>query len=169
MQAFIGFSTPNYFNPVSWLIRKITKSEVSHAWVVFTSEMDDCEMVREAHELGFRQITFEHFKKHNNVVQLIPLDVDATPGLRMLGQHLGEAYDYPGLLGMGPVELFRWMKHKFPWWHYQITNPWHWANHMFCSASMVDFLHECKSKMGDDLIPDNISPQELRDALNGKV
>ena len=137
--------------------------------MVFTSEMDDCDMVREAHELGFRQLTFDHFKKHNKVVQLIPLDVDATPGLRMLGQHLGENYDYFGLFGMGFVEIGRWLKRKFRWWHHRISNPWRSATNMFCSESVVKFLQECKSKMGEDLVPDTISPQELRDALNGKV
>ena len=167
--AFIGFSTPKSFNLISWLIRKITQSQCSHAWAVFHSELDDCDMVREAHEFGFRQVTLEFFKKTNTIVQMIPLDVDASPGLRMLGHRLGQPYDFPGLLSMAPIELFRWLGHRFKWWHYQITRPWHWANSMMCSEAMVEFLQACGSRMSEDLIPNMTSPQDLMDALNGKV
>jgi hypothetical protein len=167
--AYVGFSTPKRFNPISWLVRKITKSEVSHAWVQFFDPLFNRDMVFEAMELEFRCIPLEHFEMSNKIVQRIPVDVDFTTGARYLANKLGNTYDYGGLLGMGWVELCRWLKHRLRWWHFKITNPLHWANDDFCSAAVINSLLVCNSRMVEGMIPDTVSPQELRDALNGKT
>jgi hypothetical protein len=168
LTAFIGFSTPKAFNPVSWLVRKLTNSQVSHAWVVYQSELFDRQMVMEAHELGFRTITYDHFKSKNKVVMVVPVDVDVTPGLRMLSEHLGEMYDYSGLFGMSFVLIGQWFKRTFKKWRRRIRNPWANAKRMFCSESVVALLQASNSRMVEDVVAENTSPQMLMDILTGK-
>ena len=165
MKAFVGFSTPKAFNPVSWLVRKITKSRCSHAWVVYRDELFDRDMVMEAHELGFRTITFEHFSAKNDVVLMVPVDVDVTPGLRILSTHLGEMYDYAGLFGMSFVLLGQRFKRLLKKWHKRIRNPWASAKLMFCSESVVIMLQSSNSRMVEDLIAEDTSPQALMEKI----
>jgi hypothetical protein len=167
--AQIGFSTPKSFNPVSWLIRKITRSQCSHAWVKYHDEDLDLDMVMEAHELGFRGISFDHFTKYNTIVKLIPVDVDVTPGLRLLARQLGNGYDYGGLIGMSIVMLLEWCRRQLKWTWIKIKNPLHAPGHLFCSAAIVLMLEESHSKMVEDmLVPETIAPQKLLDLLSGK-
>ena len=165
LSAFVGFSTPKRFNPVSWLVRKLTNSQCSHAWVQYYDDIFDKDMVMEAHELGFRCVPLDHFEGGNTIIKRVPVDVDFTLGIRLLASKLGNTYDYGGLIGMGWVELSRWCRRKFKWWHYKITNPLHWANDDFCSATVVEALQASASRMAEDMVPDTISPQELLDAL----
>jgi hypothetical protein len=168
LTAFIGFSTPKAFNPVSWLIRKVTKSQVSHAWVVYHSDLFDLEMVMEAHELGFRSLTLEHFKAKNKIVLLHPIDVDVTPGLRLLAVHLGDTYDYAGLFGMGIVLIQQRLRGFFKKWKKRFKNPWQSANKYFCSEAVVTMLQASNSRMVEDVMAENTSPQMLMDILTGK-
>lgn len=168
LTAYVGFSTPKAFNPVSWLIRKITKSQVSHAWVAYHSDLFDLDMVMEAHELGFRSLTFENFKAKNKIVKTFPVDVDITPGLRLLATSLGDTYDYGGLFGMSFVLMGNWLKRKFKKWRKVVRNPWHSAKRMFCSEAVVIMLQASNSRMVKDLVPENTSPQMLMDILGGK-
>ena len=159
-QTIIGFSTPNYFNPISALIRWITKSKVSHAWFMYHDTDFDLDMVMEAHELGFRLIPFEKFKLHNKVVDTVTPDVNLDPGLKLLAHSLGDIYDYWGLLGMGVVLLGHWFKRKW-------KNPLQSPKHMFCSEAVVTALQACGSKKAESLTPGSTSPQMLRDTLCG--
>ena len=169
LNAQIGFSTPNYFNPVSWLVRKITKSQCSHAWVKYHDEIYELDMVMEAHELGFRLISFERFEKENKVVKLVPVDVDISPGLQLLAKQLGNSYDYGGLVGMGVVLVLEWFRRKLKWTWIKITNPLHEPGHLICSAAIVLMLETSRSKLVEGtLVPDLISPQDLLDLLTEK-
>lgn len=168
LMAFVGFSTPKAFNPVSWLIRKVTNSQVSHAWVVYHSDLLDLDMVMEAHELGFRSLTLDHFKEKNKIVLMTPVDVDVTPGLRLLAVHLGDNYDYAGLLGMSFVIMGTWFKRFFKKWKKRVKNPWQEANRYFCSEAVVTMLQASNSRMVEDVVAENTSPQMLMDILLGK-
>jgi hypothetical protein len=161
-RTLIGFSTPSYFNPVSWLIRKITKSQVSHAWMLYRDDDFDLDMVMEAHELGFRLLPYDKFLKHNRVVELVAADCDLAPGLRMLAHSLGDSYDYGGLLGMSFVLIGRWFKRKW-------RNPFSSPRLRFCSEALVQALQASGSGKAEDLIPEGTSPQMLMEAMIGKV
>ena len=158
MTTLIGFSTPSYFNPVSALIRWIQKSKVSHAWLMYHDVDFDLDMVMEAHELGFRLIPYDQFKKHNTVVEVVSPDVNIDAGLKLLSRSLGSAYDYPGLLGMGVVLLGRWLHKK---WKNPLASP----KHMFCSEAIVKALQASNSVKAQDLVADQTSPQMLMDTL----
>lgn len=127
----VGFSTPNYFNPVSWLVRKFTGSRASHAFFVYHDQDFDMEMVMEAHELGFRLTPLEHFKKHNTIVKIIKPKHEIDGGLvEVANRYLGSMYDYAGLFGMAVVMVGRWLHRKW-------TNPFRGSKYVYCSESVI--------------------------------
>lgn len=154
MSTQIGFSTPKFFNPVSWLVRKFTKSRASHAFFVYHDVDFDMPMVMEAHELGFRLTPFEHFSKHNKIVKLVtpknPIDV----GLRIIAsRYLGSMYDYAGLIGMAIVLLGRWLHRKW-------RNPFRGSRYVFCSESVIMAMKTSPGYERVDLDNDS-SPEDL--------
>src|SRR5574343_542682 len=100
MNTSFGFSTPVSFNPISWLVRKFTKSRVSHVWFKYFDADFNMDMVMEAHELGFRLLPYERFKKNNKIVAVWSTKDDLGSGLRWAATWLGTAYDFSGLFGM---------------------------------------------------------------------
>ena len=62
----IGFSTTDAL--LSRLIRRLTRSKVSHAWLVYHDVDFDREMVMEAVGAGFRIVPLDKFARHNRIV-----------------------------------------------------------------------------------------------------
>jgi hypothetical protein len=118
--TLIGFSTPRHFNPVSWLVRNITKSECSHSFFVYWDDDFECDMVLEAHELGFRLIALPRFVKKNRIVALVEPAFSLDPGFLKLGSWVGSAYDFGGLIGQAVVQFGRFLQRKW-------RNPFHSA------------------------------------------
>lgn len=170
--VYIGFSTPNWFNPVSWVVRKFTGSSVSHTWTMYFDDDLGIYVVLEAHELGFRIVPFERFEKYNKIVTLIDpvwpfhdLQNQNKDGLFFLAKLLGSMYDFPGLFGSAFVVLGKWLRLK---WH----NPFKGPRLMFCSEANTRALQVIKYPGADSLIPDDTSPQDLMEFLlmgNAKV
>src|SRR6267154_592936 len=126
----IGFSTPRRFNPVSWVVRKFTGSKCSHAWFLFWNSRLKMEVVMEAHELGFRIIPYDRFKKENTVVVVLTPKHPIDDGLARVAQrYLGSGYDWGGLLGMAIVKDGMWFKRKW-------RNPFRGSKHVFCSEAV---------------------------------
>lgn len=155
MTTRIGFSTPKRFNPVSWLVRKVTGSQASHAFFIYHDQDFDMDVVMEAHELGFRLIPFEQFKKKNKLIGVYvpraPIDV----GLRYVAQrYLGTMYDYGGLLGQITVQLGRWLKRKW-------KNPFRGSKNVFCSEAVCVALQQSPGFETFTEDPDSVDPQTL--------
>jgi len=132
----IGVSTPRRFNPVSWLIRKIMGAEVSHTFFVYYDVDLHMDCVLEAHELGFRIIPLKRFQKRNKIFGMYRVNVPLTDGLVWMGEWIGSAYDYTGLLGMAWVMIGRLLKRKF-------KNPLNSGKAMFCSEMVLSVLTCC--------------------------
>lgn len=131
MTTRIGFSTPKFFNPVSWLVRKFTGSRASHAFFIYHDKDFDMEMVMEAHELGFRLTPLDHFTKYNKLVKVVTPKFSIDGGLVQVAQrYLGSMYDYAGLIGMAVVMLGRWLRLKW-------TNPFRGSKFVFCSEAVI--------------------------------
>lgn len=155
MSTHIGFSTPKTFNPVSWLVRTVTGSKVSHAFFVYDDVDFGMQMVMEAHELGFRLTPFEHFKKKNKLVALFtpvkPIDI----GLKFVAQrYLGTMYDYGGLIGETVVMLGRWLKRKW-------KNPLRGSKNVFCSEAVCIAMQKSPGYEDFQEDPDSVDPQTL--------
>lgn len=155
----VGFSTPKRFNPVSWLVRKVTGSRASHAWFLYFSETFDIEMVAEAHELGFRIQPYDRFKKDNMVVAVFTPKYPLDEGLKKVVQrYLATGYDWGGLFGMAVVKLGKMLKRRW-------RNPFSSPKHVFCSEAVYQAM---KWSPGyDDLTdaPDSEDPELLMEHL----
>jgi hypothetical protein len=153
----IGFSTARH-NPISWIIRKLTRSRASHAWLQLTVQPFDLEMVFEATEWGVRLVPWRIFRRHNRIVArfepLVPLDAGLVEAKRWLGAR----YDFGGLLGMFFVVVGRLLGRKR-------KNPWNSAKAMFCSELVTTVLIGSGYPGAREHAPSQTSPQDLLDFL----
>lgn len=154
MNTRIGFSTPNWFNPVSWLVRKLTKSRASHAWFVYYDLDWKRDMVLEAHELGFRLLPYSKFKKANKVVGVFKTKESLDEATNWVCDHLGEPYDFGGLIGMAFVLIGRFFKRKW-------KNPLQNSKAMFCSEMVVSVLQMVRFPATRHIDPHSTSPEDL--------
>jgi len=146
--VFVGFSTPRRWNPLSWLIRVLTRSRASHAWLLVDDPTFQLRLVLEAHSTGFRLVTLARFARDNRVVALVQPAHPIDQGLPEAGTWLGEEFDTIGLVGMAWVVLRR-MFHLSPG-----KNPFRSARALFCSESVVRTLkaagHPGAEALGDE-------------------
>jgi hypothetical protein len=159
--TLIGFSTPNYFNPVSRLIRFITKSKASHAFVIYFAHDWNMDCVLEAHELGFRITPLERFIVKNNIVKVVVPRHPIDEGLLVIAKrYLGSMYDYKGLFGMSVVMLGRFLKRKW-------NNPFRGSKSVFCSESVIIAMKNSHGYEDLDL-SDDTDPEALLEYFETK-
>lgn len=139
---------------VSWCIRKMTKSRVSHCSVAFFDETLDRIMVLEATKDGFRVVTDDAFEEKNHVLYSVQPYHSLKDGLRAAVRWLGTHYDYAGLLGMSVVLLGRALKRRW-------RNPFRSSRQQFCSEAVVRVLQASKYPRSETLSPDDCDPQKL--------
>jgi hypothetical protein len=152
--TLIGFSTPRSFNPVSALVRRFTNSEASHCFFLYWDDDFQCDMVLEAHELGFRLITWPRFVKKNRIVEVVEPAYSLDPGFLKLGEWVGSAYDFGGLIGQAFVQFGRWCKRK-------VRNPLSSPRSMFCSESIARCMQWAGHPDGKNFSPKETTPQDL--------
>jgi hypothetical protein len=152
--TLLGFSTPRHFNPVSWLVRNFTKSEVSHSFFVYWDDDFECDMVIEAHELGFRLITWKRFVKKNRIVALVEPAHSLDKGFARLGEWVGSAYDFGGLIGQSVVQFGRFLQRKW-------RNPFRSSRSMFCSESIARCMQWAGHPDAQKFPPKETTPQDL--------
>jgi hypothetical protein len=153
--VFVGFSTPRRWNPLSALIRAMTGSRTSHAWLLVEDPLFDLRLVLEAHSSGFRLVSFPRFVKDNVVVALVDPSHPIEPGLPAAGSWLGESFDVLGLFGIFLTLVARWFKQR-PW-----KNPFPSTRSLFCSESVIRTL-EAAGYPGVERLPaEETTPGEL--------
>ncbi len=129
----IGFSTGKH-SIVSAIIRFITRSKVSHAYLIFDDPLLEDSYILEADKGGFQVKRYSIFKRHNRVVAEIVPDVPMLDAVRAADKWVGTVkYDYEGLVSTGIVTILHWLKMKW-------LSPIHAAHSMFCSAAMTKVL-----------------------------
>lgn len=156
-----GFSTPSKFNPVSWVVRKLTGSQASHTWFLYFDEDFKMWMVMEAHELGFRLLPFKRFRDANKVVAIYSTRTSVDDGLRWAASWLGTAYDFKGLLGMFWVILGRVFSRKW-------KNPMQNTHAMFCSEMAVTVLQSSGVDWSKQLDPTEATPQDVLNSFEAE-
>ena len=153
--VFVGFSTPRRWNPLSALIRAMTHSRTSHAWLLVEDPAFRLRLVLEAHSSGFRLVSFTRFVKDNVVVALVEPSHDVSPGLPAAGEWLGESFDVLGLFGIFLVLVARWFRQR-PW-----RNPFPTPSALFCSESVIRTLRAAGYPGSERLPPEATTPAEL--------
>lgn len=152
--VFVGFSTPRSWNPVSALIRKMMKANLSHTWLLVEDPLFELRLVLEAHSTGFRLISFAEFVKENKVVKLLQPAHSLAGGLPEAGGWLGDQYDVPGLFGIFLVQVARWFRHK-------MENPFTSPRALFCSEAVVRVMKAAHYPGAEKLGDETSTPAEL--------
>lgn len=117
---------------ISRIIRWITRAPVSHCCITFRDETLQKVMVMEASTRGFSLIPWSRWQQENHLVVRYsiarPSELQAA-AIRTLAQHLGDQYDYIGVLA------FLWRRI----WA-SLRNPLASPTRLFCSESVALFL-----------------------------
>lgn len=152
----VGFSTQQK-NVFSRVIRWITGSKASHAWILFDDTFFGLNMVMEATETGFRLIPYENFKAEgNDVVAVVEPPYPLDDGVHQAARWLGEKYDFAGLFGSIFVMFGRWLRRKW-------RNPFAGARSMFCSEAVVRVMQAARFPGSEAFDPEATTPQDLLD------
>jgi hypothetical protein len=149
VKATLLFSnSPN--NPVSWLIRVITDSYVSHT--AFAIEILGIPLVLEATWKGVEFTPFPNWLEHNRLVESYEVEVsDEVVKASILT--LDAAYDVVGLLGYLPVLIGRSLGLL---WRNPLASP----RATVCSELVYRLLMDRPGFRGID--PEAVTPEDLR-------
>jgi hypothetical protein len=153
--VFVGFSTPRAWNPLSALIRRMTRSPASHAWMLVEDPAFAQRLVLEAHSSGFRLVSFSRFVRENVVVALVEPAHSLGPGLRAAGAWLGEAFDVLGLFGIFLALLRRWGRQG------PLRNPFPTVRALFCSEAVIRTMRAAGYPGAERLAPEGTTPADL--------
>lgn len=155
MGIIVGFSTPKKWNPLSWAIRKLTKSEASHAWLLVDDPVFGVRMVMDAHLTGLRLIPFERFVEASTVIALAVPRWGIENGLAVQAKGIGSKYDLIGLAGVAYVKLM-WILFKK-----KVTNPLRSPGVLFCSEAVTIVLQESLYPGAEVMDPESVAPGDL--------
>jgi len=129
----VGFSTTAGW--LSRLVRRFTRSRVSHCIVVYRCDIFQQEMVLEASGNGFRLISWRRWDRANKLIALYRLNLSdecLRMGMHRLADRLGDSYDTVSLFGFA---LWRWLRLK--------RVPFNSTDKLVCSEALALFLHWC--------------------------
>jgi hypothetical protein len=151
----IGFSTAKGLpGLVSRVVSFFSGAKVSHAWLLYYDLDFREDVVMEAHEMGFRLMSFELFKKRNNVYKIFIPKSEIDVGLPSCLKWLGTAYDFAGLVGMTWVMLGRLFRRKW-------RNPFRNRKAQFCSEAVIRVMQAANYSGSKELSPDDSDPGSL--------
>lgn len=148
----VGFST--HPGLLSRLIRFVTRSRASHAWIVFDDRHFRVRFVLESTGKGFHLIPFERWGRSNAVVRTFDLPYPLEDGLAAVAGYLGESYDVGGLVGMVVVLAGRWLRRRW-------RNPLASSRTVFCSEAVTRILVGAGVPGAEELDPEATSPEDL--------
>lgn len=151
----LGLSTTGSW--LSGVIRRITGSPVSHAFLVYKSEAFGKDMVLEASGQGFRVMAWKRFDKQNKLVAMYRLELPdpvVREALGKLADRLGDAYDTLSLFG---YLLRKWFRLK--------RVPFDSRQKLVCSEAVALFLGWCGLPFDDVGV---VTPQVLLDLAESR-
>lgn len=156
----IGFSRARGWSAwFSRIVRALTKSPVSHVWILYHDADFQALMIIEAHAKGFRLVPYTMFIRENEVVAIYRPRINIDAGLPEAAKWLGTYYDYAGLVGMAVVIFGRWLKKRW-------RNPWRSSRSQFCSEAVVRVLQYAKYPGIEHLDSETTDPKQLLDLFN---
>lgn len=158
-RVFVGFSTPRLWNPLSALIRVMSGSPFSHAWLLVEDPTFQLRLVMEAHTTGFRLISLARFVKDNKVLELVVPAQSLEKGLPQTGEWLGDDYDVRGLFSIFLATLKQLITHK------KIGRRRHASKGLFCSEAVVRSMKAANYPGANKLGNETTSPSALFDFL----
>ena len=154
-----GFSTPRAWNPLSALIRRMTHSQTSHAWLLVHDPIFRRPLVLEAHTTGFRLVSLARFEKENRIVAVAIPAHPIAPGLPAAAAWLGEKFDVLGLFGIFLALLRRYFEHG------PLRNPFPTSRARVCSEAVIRTMQAAGYEGSEKLAPEGTTPAELLEFL----
>jgi hypothetical protein len=150
LEITIGFSTTNKF--LSRVIRWVTRSPCSHAWIAFNAPVLGMRLVMQAESWGYELRPWARWKHENILVaEFIPRRKPLDNSLKWIATFLGTRYDYRAALLAG---LWHWlgraMRGKF-------NDP----DKLMCSEGVIRFLQKAEYEAVADMDPEITSPKRL--------
>lgn len=158
----VVLSTPSSFSFPSWLIRKITQFDATHASIHIKGRgmFAGSRLIFESTAAGVSLVHPSIWEKHNRAVyayEMVGEPEAGAIGLRETWKLLGADYDYLGLFHFGwrmLMDRIFGVKMDAP-----ITQ-----DTLFCSELVARWLNEVKAQLGiplGTLRPDEVSPAGL--------
>ena len=153
----IGFSTTDKL--ISKIIRWITGSKISHAWIGYYDETLGQRMVLQAEAWGYETRPWTRWIKQNKWVAefIVPGRDKAKLALQNIATFLGVKYDYGAAFLLGFRRWFgRWIKLPY-------RNP----GKLMCTEAVVKFLKIGGYPVADDLDLELTEPDVLWNKVLG--
>jgi len=147
------FTTGKTWSLVSWLIKKFTKSESSH--VAIGLEIYGVPVLIHSTMGGVQISPRDKWMTNNYVVEEYEFVPNMSDGIKHACEHLGERYDYVGLLGYAII-LIMWR-----WFRKKMKNPLASPIALVCSEFVCHVDHEKLIEEWMDLDPERTTPQDL--------
>lgn len=139
------------------IIRKLTKSDVSHVMLEYVSDTWKGPMITEATFPTVRIVPAERARHH--VVAEYVCKFDTEGGFEAIKPYLGNWYDFKGLLLFGwAIFLFRVLKRK-------IRHPLTATNSQICSELLTWFLTGSRLPSTDKWDPELTNPLRIKNYL----
>lgn len=161
MRVLVAFTTKRSFNPLSWLIRKMSRSEVSHVAIIFTQRYTD--LVLQANHLRTNIQELSTFQKEENIVATMMAEVDEDKFYAFVLPLLGTKYGMLTLIGMGLQRIGNLLGIKS-----RVLFRDKYATFV-CSELIISVLQESgKHEQVRELDSERDGPQELFVALSKK-
>lgn len=138
---------------ISRLIRWVLRSQVSHVFIEYPSDMWGGRWVAEATKGGVRKVQAQKARHH--VAAEFKCKFDTRVGLASAAEYVGDAYDYSGAVLLGVLALlWRWFKVK-------VRRPLRASKAQFCSEFVARILMSVPEVMVADWDPEQSGPDRL--------
>ena len=158
----VGFSRPKaWLEPFSWLIRLVTKSPVSHAYIRYYDDYTGRWVIFQASGLSVNLVGQNMFNSKEYVYREYEIPIsDATKLSVIQGatDKLGAPYGTAQIVGFGWVLLMRLFGRK-------VNNPFYSGSSYFCSELVDEILNEIGIGESD---PSTLDPAGLMNFLATK-
>lgn len=146
----IGFSTTN--NWLSAIIRWVTRSPCSHAWLAFDDQTMGTRLVMQAEAWGFEVRPWDRWRRENKLVaEFRPIGPVLDNSLKWIATYLGSRYDYRAAFLAG---LWRWLGRG-------LRGKFNDPTKLMCSEGVVRFLQHAGYQSVADFDPEITSPARL--------
>lgn len=147
-------------NPLSRLIRFVTRSEVSHCAIRVRALDED--IVFEASLSGTRMYLWRNWREHNNIVAAVGLPAPpiGESAIHSMVMEFDTRYDVAALFGWLGVYFFRWLG-------LQIRNPLASSKGLICSELVALFLLNYPEFVFS-IDPENVTPDDILRLLTEK-
>ena len=144
--------TASHF-PLSYVIRYLTSSPVSHSMLQDPCELWGIDEIAEASVTGVIKIPAYKVRKH--VVADFECLFDTKEAHRQIAKYLGDTYDVEGLF------VYLWVKALYRLFRCKVRKPLNNTKGQFCSELIARFFMAAKLPGTESWDPELISPKDI--------